>query len=69
MKREIDSKCQESMTFFIDVQFPYVDNEGLAAVVKKELRDMNCDIDIRVIKDEIRKYSNNGKEDEATRFY
>jgi len=56
------------MNFFIATEFPYVKDNELADVVRKELKSMDCDIDIKVIKEAIRKYSNNGGDDDI-RFY
>jgi len=56
------------MDFFIATEFPYMENKKLADVVRKELKSMNCDIDIKVIEEAIRKYSNDGGDDDI-RFY
>ena len=61
-------KCIDSMDFFIATQYPYMEDKELANVVREELKSMNCNIDIKVIKDAIRKYSNNGGDDDI-RFY
>jgi len=68
MEREGINKCRDSMNFFIATEFPYVKDNELADVVRKELKSMDCDIDIKVIKEAIRKYSNNGGDDDI-RFY
>ena len=68
MEREDINKCREGMDFFIATEFPFVKGEELADVVRKELKNMDCDIDIEVIKEAIRKYSNNGGDDDI-RFY
>jgi len=68
MKREDINKCREGMNFFIATESPYVKDNELADVVRKELKSMDCDIDIKVIKEVIRKYSNNGGDDDI-RFY
>jgi len=68
MGREDIKKCRDSMDFFIATEFPYVEDEKLADVVRKELKSMDCNIDIKVIKEAIRKYSNNGGDDDI-RFY
>jgi len=56
------------MDFFIATEFPYMEDEKLAEVVRKELKSMDCNIDIKVIKEAIRKYSNDGGDDDI-RFY
>jgi len=56
------------MDFFIATEFPYVEDEKLAEVVRNQLKSMDCNIDIKVIKEAIRKYSNNGGDDDI-RFY
>jgi len=68
MEREDINKCRDSMNFFIATEFPYVKDDELAEVVRKELKSMDCNIDIKVIKEAIRKYSNNGGDDDI-RFY
>ena len=68
MEREDIKKCRDSMNFFIATEFPYVKEDELADIVGKELESMDCDIDIKVIKEAIRKYSNNGGDDDI-RFY
>jgi hypothetical protein len=68
MERENIKKCREDMNFFIATEFPYVKDNELADVVRKELKSMDCNIDIKVIKEAIRKYSNNGGDDDI-RFY
>jgi len=68
MEREDINKCRDSMNFFIATEFPYVKDNELADVVRKELKSMDCDIDIKVLKEAIRKYSNNGGDDDI-RFY
>jgi hypothetical protein len=68
MEREDIKKCRDSMDFFIATEFPYVEDEKLAEVVRKELKSMDCNIDIKVIKEAIRKYSNDGVDDDI-RFY
>jgi hypothetical protein len=68
MEREDIKKCRDSMNFFIAMEFPYVKDDELADVVRKELKSIDCDIDIKVIKEAIRKYSNNGGDDDI-RFY
>ncbi len=69
-KKEIMPKeCEEYMDFFIDVQDPYWGEKELANVVNKELRRMDCKIDSSIIKEAIRKYSDNGKDDYQLRFY
>jgi len=68
MEREDIKKCRDSMDFFIATEFPYMENKKLADVVRKELKSMNCDIDIKVIEEAIRKYSNDGGDDDI-RFY
>ena len=68
MEREDINKCRDSMNFFIATEFPYVKDNELADVVRKELKSMDCDIDIKVIKEAIRKYLNNDGDDDI-RFY
>jgi len=68
MEREDIKKCRDSMDFFIATEFPYVEDEKLVDVVRKELKSMDCNIDIKVIKEAIRKYSNDGVDDDI-RFY
>jgi len=68
MEREDIKKCRDSMDFFIATESPYVEDEKLAEVVRNQLKSMDCNIDIKVIKEAIRKYSNNGGDDDI-RFY
>jgi len=68
MEHEDIKKCRDSMDFFIATEFPYVEDEKLAEVVRNQLKSMDCNIDIKVIKEAIRKYSNNGGDDDI-RFY